>query len=134
MKRNLRPSTNCYRSSRRWCRPASHSSSLPKTSKARHSQLGALARSLPLDYYAFPTVGVPRYSPLGPGIDVDNATLFAIIRQESAFDPSDWSHAQAMGLARLSAPRFSLADSHEAAAVPIQPWVIETHGSVRRVA
>ena len=30
--------------------------------------------------------------------------------------------------------RFSLADSHEAAAVPIQPWVIETHGGVRRVA
>src|SRR5262245_42201496 len=36
--------------------------------------------------------------------------------------------------ARLCAPSFSLADSHEAAAVPIQPWVIETHGGVRRVA
>jgi len=35
--------------------------------------------------------------------------------------------------ARLCAPRFSLADSHAAAAVPIQPWVIETHGGVRRV-
>ena len=36
--------------------------------------------------------------------------------------------------ARLSAPRFSLADSHEAAAVAIQTWVIGTHGGVRRVA
>src|SRR5262245_59249563 len=48
--------------------------------------------------------------------------------------------ACACGLARvaMNAPgsprRFSLADSHEAAAVPIQPWVIETHGGVRRVA
>src|SRR5262249_60951008 len=40
-----------------------------------HMGKGALARGLPLDYYAFPTVGVPRYSPLGPGVDVDNATL-----------------------------------------------------------
>src|SRR5262249_56290670 len=52
-----------------------------------HMGKGALARGLPLDYYAFPTVGVPRYSAIGPGIDIDNAVLFAIIRQESAFDP-----------------------------------------------
>ena len=65
-------------------------------------QLGkaALARGLPLDYYAFPAVGVPRYSPIGPGID--NAMLFAIIRQESAFNPADWSHAQAMGLMQVT--------------------------------
>jgi len=65
-------------------------------------QLGkaALARGLPLDYYAFPAVGVPRYSPIGPGID--NAMLFAIIRQESAFDPADWSSAQAMGLMQVT--------------------------------
>ena len=55
-----------------------------------HLGKAALARGLPLDYYAFPTVGVPRYSPIGPGID--NAMLFAIIRQESAFNPADWSH------------------------------------------
>jgi soluble lytic murein transglycosylase len=65
-------------------------------------QLGkaALARGLPLDYYAFPTVGVPGYSPIGPGID--KAMLFAIIRQESAFDPSDWSAAHAMGLMQVT--------------------------------
>src|SRR6516164_9213580 len=67
-----------------------------------HMGKGALARGLPLDYYAFPTVGVPGYSPVGPGIDVDNAMLFAIIRQESAFDPSDWSSAQAMGLMQVT--------------------------------
>ena len=54
-----------------------------------HLGKAALARGLPLDYYAFPAVGVPRYSPIGPGID--NAMLFAIIRQESAFNPADWS-------------------------------------------
>ena len=65
-------------------------------------QLGkaALARGLPLDYYAFPTVGVPRYSPIGPGIDT--AMVFAIIRQESAFDPADLSAAQAMGLMQVT--------------------------------
>ena len=65
-----------------------------------HLGKAALARGLPLDYYAFPTVGVPRYSPIGPGID--SAMLFAIIRQESAFDPADWSSAQAMGLMQVT--------------------------------
>jgi soluble lytic murein transglycosylase len=65
-------------------------------------QLGkaAVARGLPLDYYAFPTVGVPRYSPIGPAID--RGMLFAIIRQESAFNPADWSSAQAMGLMQVT--------------------------------
>jgi peptidoglycan lytic transglycosylase len=65
-------------------------------------QLGkaALARGLPLDYYAFPTVGVPRYSPIGPAID--SALLFAIIRQESAFNPADVSSANAMGLMQVT--------------------------------
>jgi soluble lytic murein transglycosylase len=65
-----------------------------------HLGKAALARGLPLDYYAFPTVGVPHYSPIGPGID--KATLFAIIRQESAFDPADWSAAHAMGLMQVT--------------------------------
>ena len=65
-------------------------------------QLGkaAVARGLPLHHYAFPMVGVPRYSPIGPGIE--HAMLFAIIRQESAFNPADWSHAQAMGLMQVT--------------------------------
>jgi soluble lytic murein transglycosylase len=65
-----------------------------------HLGKAARARGLPLDYYAFPMVGVPRYSPIGPGID--NAMLFSIIRQESGFDPADWSHAQAMGLMQVT--------------------------------
>jgi soluble lytic murein transglycosylase len=65
-----------------------------------HMGKGALARGLPLDQYAFPTVGVPRYSPIAPSIE--SAMLFAVIRQESAFDPSDWSHAQAMGLMQVT--------------------------------
>ena len=65
-----------------------------------HLGKAALARGLPLDYYAFPTVGVPRYSPIGP--EIDSAMLFAIIRQESAFNPADWSSAQAMGLMQVT--------------------------------
>jgi soluble lytic murein transglycosylase len=65
-------------------------------------QLGkaALARGLPLEYYAFPTVGVPRYSTAAPTID--SALLFAIIRQESAFNPADLSSANAMGLMQVT--------------------------------
>jgi peptidoglycan lytic transglycosylase len=65
-----------------------------------HMGKAALARGLPLEYYAFPAVGVPRYSPIASGID--NAIVFAIIRQESMFDPADWSHAQAMGLMQVT--------------------------------
>jgi soluble lytic murein transglycosylase len=60
----------------------------------------ALARGLPLDHYAFPTVSVPSYSPIGPGID--KAVLFAVIRQESAFIPDDLSSANAMGLMQVT--------------------------------
>jgi peptidoglycan lytic transglycosylase len=65
-----------------------------------HLGKAAVARGLPLDYYAFPTVSVPRYSPIGPAID--SALLFAIIRQESAFNPADLSAAQAMGLMQVT--------------------------------
>ena len=65
-----------------------------------HMGKAALARGLPLEYYAFPTVGVPRYSPIAP--EIGNAMLFAIIRQESAFDPADFSAAQAMGLMQVT--------------------------------
>ena len=65
-----------------------------------HLGKAALARGLPLDYYAFPTVSVPRYSPIGPRID--RALVFAIIRQESAFNPADFSAAHAMGLMQVT--------------------------------
>jgi soluble lytic murein transglycosylase len=65
-------------------------------------QLGnaALARGLATDSYAFPTVGVPDYSTIGP--DVERAVLFAIIRQESAFNPDGLSSANAVGLMQLT--------------------------------
>jgi soluble lytic murein transglycosylase len=65
-------------------------------------QLGnaALARGLAIDSYAFPTVGVPDYSPIGP--DVERAVLFAMIRQESAFNPDGLSSGNAMGLMQLT--------------------------------
>jgi soluble lytic murein transglycosylase len=65
-----------------------------------HMGKAAVARGLPLEYYSFPIVGVPRYAPIGPGID--SAMLFAIIRQESQFDPKDLSSAQAMGLMQVT--------------------------------
>jgi peptidoglycan lytic transglycosylase len=65
-----------------------------------HLGKAAVARGLPLHHYAFPIVGVPRYSPIGPGIE--SAMLFAIIRQESSFDPADWSSAHAMGLMQVT--------------------------------
>jgi soluble lytic murein transglycosylase len=65
-----------------------------------HMGKAALARGLPLEYYAFPTVGVPRYSPIAP--EIGNAMLFAVIRQESAFDPADLSAANAMGLMQVT--------------------------------
>jgi soluble lytic murein transglycosylase len=65
-----------------------------------HLGKAAVARGLPLHHYAFPTVGVPRYSPIGP--EIDSALLFAIIRQESAFNPADLSSANAMGLMQVT--------------------------------
>jgi len=65
-----------------------------------HLGKAALARGLPLHYYAFPTVSVPQYSPIAP--DIERAMLFAIIRQESMFNPDDWSAAQAVGLMQVT--------------------------------
>jgi soluble lytic murein transglycosylase len=60
----------------------------------------ATARGLPLYTYAFPTVGVPSYFPVGP--DVDRAALLAVIRQESAFNSEDLSRAGAIGLMQVT--------------------------------
>ena len=46
----------------------------------------ALARGLPLEHYAFPTVGIPDYRPIGPA--VEPAIVYAIARQESTFNPN----------------------------------------------
>lgn len=60
----------------------------------------ALTRGLPLDHYAFPTIGIPKYQPIGP--EVDAAVVYSIARQESAFNPTIVSPAKAMGLMQVT--------------------------------
>jgi soluble lytic murein transglycosylase len=74
----------------------------------------ALARGLALDPYAFPTIGIPQHSPIGPGID--RSVIYSVARTESAFDQRDKSSANAVGLmqvtpeaARDTAKRFGVA-------------------------
>ncbi len=47
----------------------------------------ALGRGLPLDHYAFPTIGLPELHPIGP--EIEPALVYAIARQESTFNPED---------------------------------------------
>jgi len=60
----------------------------------------ALNRGLPFDHYAYPVMGIPSYSPIGP--DVEKSVVFAITRQESMFNPGDVSPAQAYGLLQVT--------------------------------
>jgi soluble lytic murein transglycosylase len=60
----------------------------------------ALGRGLPLEHYAFPTVGIPDYHAIGPTIEP--AVVYAIARQESTFNPKIISSARAMGLMQVT--------------------------------
>jgi soluble lytic murein transglycosylase len=60
----------------------------------------ALNRGLPFEFYAYPVVGIPPYKPIGP--EVEQSIVFAIARQESAFNPSVVSPAQAYGLMQVT--------------------------------
>ena len=60
----------------------------------------ALAKGLPMEQYAFPDIGVPNYSPLGP--QLDRCIVYSIVRTESGFDPSDLSSAKAVGLMQVT--------------------------------
>ncbi len=60
----------------------------------------ALGRGLPLEHYAFPTVGIPDYRAIGPEIEL--AIVYAIARQESTFNPRIISSARAMGLMQVT--------------------------------
>jgi soluble lytic murein transglycosylase len=59
-----------------------------------------LNRGMPFDFYAYPVMGIPSYSPIGP--DVEKSVVFAIARQESQFNPGDVSPAQAYGLMQVT--------------------------------
>ncbi|MBX6329651.1 MAG: lytic transglycosylase domain-containing protein [Pseudolabrys sp.] len=60
----------------------------------------AYARGLPLEYFAFPTVGLPDYRPIAPPIDP--AVAYAVARQESHFNQKVVSPAHAMGLMQVT--------------------------------
>jgi soluble lytic murein transglycosylase len=60
----------------------------------------AVARGLAMERYAFPEIGVPAYSPIGPPID--RCLVYSIVRTESAFDQRDTSPANAVGLMQIT--------------------------------
>jgi peptidoglycan lytic transglycosylase len=60
----------------------------------------ALGRGLALDPYAFPTIGVPPHSPIGP--QIDRSIIYSVARTESAFDQRDKSPANAVGLMQVT--------------------------------
>jgi len=60
----------------------------------------ALARGLALVDYAFPTIGIPPHSPIGPAIE--RSMIYSVARTESAFDQRDKSAANAVGLMQVT--------------------------------
>jgi soluble lytic murein transglycosylase len=60
----------------------------------------ALNRGLPFDFYAYPVNGIPPFKSIGP--DIERSIVYAIARQESAFNPNDVSPAQAYGLMQVT--------------------------------
>ena len=60
----------------------------------------ALARGLAFDNYAFPTIGVPQHSPVGP--ELERSVIYSVVRTESAFDQRDKSSANAVGLMQVT--------------------------------
>ena len=59
----------------------------------------ALGRGFAFDAHAFPNIGIPQYSAIGPSID--RSVVYAIARQESAFNPKAVSSASALGLMQV---------------------------------
>ncbi len=60
----------------------------------------ALNRGYPFDHYAYPVSGIPAYKTIGP--PVERSVVFAIARQESAFNQKVVSSANAMGLLQVT--------------------------------
>jgi soluble lytic murein transglycosylase len=60
----------------------------------------ALNRGMPFDFYAYPLSGIPLYKNIGP--EVEKPIVFAIARQESAFNPAVVSPANAYGLMQVT--------------------------------
>jgi soluble lytic murein transglycosylase len=60
----------------------------------------ALNRGLPFDHYAYPVNGIPSFKQFGP--EVEQSVVYAICRQESAFNQAVVSPAQAYGLMQVT--------------------------------
>jgi soluble lytic murein transglycosylase len=60
----------------------------------------ALNRGLPFDFYAYPVTGIPPFKSIGP--EIEQSIVFAIARQESAFNPAVVSPANAYGLMQVT--------------------------------
>jgi soluble lytic murein transglycosylase len=61
----------------------------------------ALSRGFPLELYAFPDFGIPNVQPIGP--QVERHVIYAIVRQESEFNPRVVSGANAYGMMQVTA-------------------------------
>src|SRR5258708_21836237 len=55
---------------------------------------------LALDPYAFPTIGIPQHSPIGP--QIDRSIIYSVARTERPFDQRDKSAANAVGLMHVT--------------------------------
>jgi soluble lytic murein transglycosylase len=60
----------------------------------------ALGRGLPVEAYAFPTIGIPSHTPVGPAID--RSVTYSVARTESDFNQKDKSSANAVGLMQVT--------------------------------
>jgi len=60
----------------------------------------ALGRGLPVEAYAFPTIGIPEHTPVGPAID--RSVIYSVARTESDFNQKDKSSANAVGLMQVT--------------------------------
>ena len=76
----------------------------------------ALAHGMAMEQYAFPNIGVPLYSAIGP--QLDRCVVYSIVHTESGFDQRDKSSAKAVGLMQVTpeagrdtAKRFGVAYS-----------------------
>jgi soluble lytic murein transglycosylase len=60
----------------------------------------SLSRGLPLDHFAFPTIGIPPHKQIAP--EIEHGMIYSVARTESAFDQRDKSHANAVGLMQIT--------------------------------
>ena len=60
----------------------------------------SLGRGLPLDHYAFPTIGIPPHRQVAP--EIEHGMIYSVARTESAFDQRDKSAANAVGLMQVT--------------------------------